>query len=320
MPTGAKKEIELEIAHVLFIDIVGYSKLLIDEQRDYLHTLNEVVRETDSFRAAEAAGKLTRLPTGDGMALVFATTPDAPVSCALQVSKALRSQPELRVRMGIHSGPVSGITDVNDRSNVAGAGINLAQRVMDCGDAGHILLSKHVADDLEQYRQWRSHLHDLGECEVKHGVRVHAVNLYTDEVGNPEVPEKFKTVGAAAEKAPPKSAIPKWAAILIVIAIAIGSFLFWQRQKPKTTAFASLIPEKSIAVLPFENRSEDKANAYFADGIQDEILTRLAKIADLKVISRTSTQHYKSAPENLSEIARQLGVAHIVEGSVQKSG
>ena len=149
MPIEIKNEIELEIAHVLFIDIVGYSKLLIDEQRDYLHTLNEVVRETDSFRAAEAGGKLTRLPTGDGMALVFATTPDAPVSCALQVNKALRSHPELRVRMGIHSGPVSGITDVNDRSNVAGAGINLAQRVMDCGDAGHILLSKRVAEDLE---------------------------------------------------------------------------------------------------------------------------------------------------------------------------
>ena len=141
MAAETKKEIGLEIAHVLFIDIVGYSKLLIDEQRDYLHTLNEIVRETDSFCAAEAAGKLTRLPTGDGMALVFATTPDAPVSCALQVSKALRSHPEMQVRMGIHSGPVSGITDVNDRSNVAGAGINLAQRVMDCGDAGHILLS-----------------------------------------------------------------------------------------------------------------------------------------------------------------------------------
>ena len=192
MSAEINKEIALEIAHVLFIDIVGYSKLLIDEQRDYLHTLNEVVRETDSFRAAEAAGKLTRLPTGDGMALVFATTPDAPVSCALQLSKALRSHPELRVRMGIHSGPVSGITDVNDRSNVAGAGINLAQRVMDCGDAGHILLSKHVADDLEQYRQWRFHLHDLGECEVKHDVRVHVVNLYTEEIGNPEVPQSLR--------------------------------------------------------------------------------------------------------------------------------
>src|SRR5215510_5654049 len=198
MPTEIKKEIALEIAHVLFIDIVGYSKLLIDEQRDYLHTLNEVVRETDAFRGAEAASKLTRLPAGDGMALVFASTPDAPVSCALQITKALRSHPELRVRMGIHSGPVSGVTDVNDRSNVAGAGINIAQRVMDCGDAGHILLSKHVADDLEEYPHWQPHLHELGECEVKHGVRLSVVNLYTEELGNPAVPEKLKAARVAA--------------------------------------------------------------------------------------------------------------------------
>jgi len=323
MATEIKKEIQLEIAHVLFIDIVGYSKLLIDEQRDYLHTLNEVVRETDSFRAAEAAGKLTRLPTGDGMALVFATTPDAPVSCALQVSKALRSHPELRVRMGIHSGPVSGITDVNDRSNVAGAGINLAQRVMDCGDAGHILLSKHVADDLEQYRQWRSHLHDLGECEVKHDVRVHVVNLYTDELGNPETPEKFQQTkvtqpapAAAVSEAKPTRRRPGAliAALVITLAIATaGFYIFSHRAGPKAPPSATApapvaIPEKSIAVMPFENLSRDPDNAYFADGIQDEILTRLSKIADLKVISRTSTQHYKSAPENLPEIARQLGV------------
>jgi TolB-like protein/tetratricopeptide (TPR) repeat protein/class 3 adenylate cyclase len=335
MPIEIKKEIELEIAHVLFIDIVGYSKLLIDEQRDYLHTLNEVVRETDSFRAAEAAGKLTRLPTGDGMALVFATTPDAPVSCALQVSKALRSHPELRVRMGIHSGPVSGITDVNDRSNVAGAGINLAQRVMDCGDAGHILLSKHVADDLEQYRQWRSNLHDLGECEVKHDVRVHVVNLYTDELGNPEAPEKFQKTKETqtAPAIPVSEAKParrswSWIAALIIavaIAAAAGFYISSHRAVPKSPPSATApapvaIPEKSIAVMPFENLSRDPDNAYFADGIQDEILTRLSKIADLKVISRTSTQHYKSAPENLPEIGKQLAVAHIVEGSVQKSG
>src|SRR5213080_716603 len=320
MSEEEKAELRLAIAHVLFIDIVGSSKLLINEQSEQIQKLKEIVRGTEQIRSAEAEGKLLRLPTGDGGALVFRNSPEAPVLCALEISKELKKHPELRVRMGIHSGPVNEITDLNEQANIAGAGINVAQRVMNCGDAGHILLSKHVAEDLEQYRQWQPHLHDLGECEVKHGVRIHAVNFYTDEMGNPEVPEQFKTVGAATVKAPPKSAIPKWAAILIVIAIAIGSFLFWQRQKPKTTAFASLIPEKSIAVLPFENRSEDKANAYFADGIQDEILTRLAKIADLKVISRTSTQHYKSAPENLSEIARQLGVAHIVEGSVQKSG
>ena len=335
MPAEIKKEIELEIGHVLFIDIVGYSKLLIDEQRDYLHTLNEVVRRTDSFRAADAAGKLTRLPTGDGMALVFATTPDAPVSCAIEISNALRSHPELRVRMGIHSGPVSGITDVNDRSNVAGAGINLAQRVMDCGDAGHILLSKHVADDLEQYRQWRSHLHDLGECEVKHDVRVHVVNLYTDELGNRELPEKFQQAKATLTAPPTSAPVAKpaprsrglIAALIIAAALAAAAgFYIFSHRPARRAAFASaptpaavVIPEKSIAVLPFENLSEDKANAYFADGIQDEILTRLAKIADLKVISRTSTQQYQSKPGNLSEIAKQLGVAHILEGSVQKS-
>src|SRR5437667_9070825 len=243
MPTETKKEIGLEIGHVLFLDIVGYSKLLIDEQRDYLHTLNEVVRRTDSFRAADAAGKLTRLPTGDGMALVFATTPDAPVSCAIEISNALRSHPELRVRMGIRSGPVSGTTDVNDRSNVAGAGINLAQRVMDCGDAGHILLSKHVADDLEQYRQWRSNLHDLGECEVKHDVRVHVVNLYTDELGNPETPEKFQQTkvtqpapAAAVSEAKPTPRRPRGliAALIIGAAIAAvaGFYIFSHRPTP----------------------------------------------------------------------------------------
>src|SRR5437868_11795704 len=186
-PSGVK----LEIGHVLFIDIVGYSKLLITEQSELLRRLSDVVRETEQFRSAEAEGKLVRLPTGDGMALVFRNSPEAPVQCALELSKTLKAHPELSVRMGIHSGPVNEVADVNARPNITGAGINVAQRVMDCGDAGHILVSKRVADDLEQYRQWRSHLHDLGECEVKHGVRVHVVNLYTEELGNPNVPEKL---------------------------------------------------------------------------------------------------------------------------------
>jgi TolB-like protein/class 3 adenylate cyclase/Tfp pilus assembly protein PilF len=317
---AVNKEIQLEIGHVLFIDIVGYSKLFITEQSEQLQTLKEIVRATEQFRVAEAAGKLLRLPTGDGGALVFRTSPDAPVLCAIEIARALKDYPKLRVRMGIHSGPVNEISDLNEQANIAGAGINMAQRVMDCGDAGHILLSRHVAEDLEQYPRWQPLLHDLGEFEVKHGLRVHVFNLYVDGVGNPEVPEKFKAGGAAAVKAPAKSAIPKWAPIGAAILILIAGFLFWQRGKPKTSATTPAIPEKSIAVLPFGNLSRDPDNAYFADGIQDEILTRLAKIADLKVISRTSTQHYKSAPENLPEIARQLGVAHIVEGSVQKSG
>src|SRR6184192_1860547 len=219
MASEGPKKIQLEIAHVLFIDIVGYSKLLINEQSEQIQKLKEIVRGTEQFRLAEAEGKLVRLPTGDGGALVFRTTPDAPVQCALEISKALKSHPELRVRMGIHSGPVSGLVDVNDRSNIAGAGINLAQRVMDCGDAGHILLSRHVAEDLEQYRQWQPCLHDLGEFEVKHGARVHVVNLYTDDLGNPELPEKFKQqrgpkkATTATGVWPGRSAAMSWAGI-----------------------------------------------------------------------------------------------------------
>src|SRR5258705_5419289 len=196
MAAETKKEIGLEIGHVLFIDIVSYSKLLINQQSEQMQKLREIVRGTEEFRLAEAEGNLLRLPTGDGGALVFRTSPEAPVRCALEISKELKKHPELRVRMGIHSGAVNEITDLNEQANIAGAGINIAQRIMDCGDAGHILLSRHVAEDLEQYRQWQPCLHDLGECEVKHGVRVHAINLYTDEVGNPEVPQKFKPVAA----------------------------------------------------------------------------------------------------------------------------
>src|SRR6476661_863272 len=280
MAAETKKEIGLEIAHVLFIDIVGYSKLLIDEQRDYSQTLNEVVRETDSFRAADAAGKLTRLPTGDGMALVFATTPDAPVSCALQVSNALRSHPELRVRMGIHSGPVSGITDVNDRSNVAGAGINLAQRVMDCGDARHILLSRHVAEDLAEYERWRPFLHDIGTFEVKHGVRVSVTNLYSDEVGNAQRPKKLEAVRK-------HRAHVRWAEVaigLLVVGAIVAAFIIVSR-RPTTSRTA--IHEQSIAVLPFVNMSEDKANEYFSDGISEELLNPPEKIPQLQVTART---------------------------------
>src|SRR5438034_7754100 len=246
-----KSELRLEIAHVLFIDIVGYSKRLIDEQHELLQDLNQIVRSTEAFRSAEASGKLIRVPTGDGVALVFSTTPEAPVRCALEISKALRSHSELRVRMGIHSGPVSGIMDVNDRSNIAGAGINVAQRVMDCGDAGHILLSKRVAEDLEQYRQWRPHLHELGECEVKHGARVSLVNFYSDEVGNPAIPEKLKrerTSAAAPSLKPAK--LPKPAlltgAVLVTIVLVIGFWALSHRQSQKV-ANALTSHEKRIA-------------------------------------------------------------------------
>ncbi len=313
MSTEIKKEIQLEIAHVLFIDIVGYSKLSINDQHAAVEELNQIGRASEQFQRAEAASRLLKIPTGDGMALVFYTSPEAPVQCAVEISRALKEHPRLQLRMGIHSGPVSGVVDVNERTNLAGAGINVAQRVMDCGDAGHILLSKHVAEDLEEYEKWRPLLHDLGSCEVKHGVRVSVVNLYADQVGNPKLPRKFETVQKRRTRL-------RWAAMtaaLLALAAIVAGIVMFSRNRVRSVLTA---PEKSIAVLPFENLSEDKANAYFANGIQDEILTRLSKIADLKVISRTSTQHYKSAPENLPEIARQLGVANILEGSVQKSG
>src|SRR5437762_4935601 len=182
----------VQIAHVLFVDVVGYSKLLINEQQQTQLELNEIVRSTEQFRVAEAEGKLTRLPTGDGMALVFFTTPEAPVQCALEISEALRSHPRLKLRMGVHSGPISSTTDVNNQANIAGTAINIAERIMSCGDAGHILLSKRVADDLGQYAEWQSCLHDLGEIEIKHGVTLAIVNVYTDELGNPELPQKIK--------------------------------------------------------------------------------------------------------------------------------
>jgi TolB-like protein/class 3 adenylate cyclase/Tfp pilus assembly protein PilF len=313
MPIETKKEIELEIAHVLFIDIVGYSKFSINDQHAAVEELNRVVRASEQFQRAEAGSRLLKISTGDGIALVFYTSPEAPVQCAVEISRSLKERPRLQLRMGIHSGLVSGVVDVNERANLAGAGLNVAQRVMDCGDAGHVLLSKHVAEDLEEYEKWRPLLHDLGSCEVKHGVRVSVVNLYDDQFGNAKLPRKFETVQKRRKRL-------RWAgtiaALLALTAIVAGIVVFSRYRVGLTLA----APEKSIAVLPFENRSREPDNAYFADGIQDEILTRLSKIADLKVISRTSVQHYKSAPQNLPEIARQLGVAHILEGSVQKSG
>jgi TolB-like protein/class 3 adenylate cyclase/Tfp pilus assembly protein PilF len=298
----------------LFLDIVGYSKLLADEQKDLVQELNQIVRETEQFRAAEAEGKLTRLPTGDGMVLVFTNNPEAPVECALEISNALQSHPKLKVRMGIHSGPVNPFADVNDQSNLAGAGINVAQRVMYCGDTGHILLSKHFAEDLEHYAHWRPHLHDVGEVTAKHGQKVPLVNLYTDQVGNSALPTKLRQARAASRL--------RFAAVAAVLVLAVLGIGLWslRRSNEKLITATTAIPAKSIAVLPFENLSEDKASAYFADGTQNEILTKLAGIGDLKVISRTSSAKYKSKPDNLKTVARELGVAAVLEGSVQKAG
>src|SRR4029077_18446837 len=200
MPTKPKSDPHLAIGHVLFLDVVGYSKLLVSEQREIVQQMNQLVRKTAQFRKSEARGKLISIPSGDGMALVFFESPEEPVQCALEISRALQRNPRLRLRMGVHSGPVDQVTDVNDRSNVAGAGINIAQRVMDCGDAGHILVSKRVADDLAQDRLWQPYLHEIGEIEVKHGVHVGIVNVYTDEFGNPETPSRISEHQAAASE------------------------------------------------------------------------------------------------------------------------
>jgi TolB-like protein/Flp pilus assembly protein TadD len=286
-----KSDLHLEIAHVLFIDVVGYSKLLVNEQREVIQQLNEVVRAAPQFRQSSAAGKLIRIATGDGMALVFFQSPEEPVHCAMEIAKALKSYPHIRLRMGVHSGPVDQVSDVNDQTNVAGAGINFAQRIMDCGDAGHILVSQRVADDLAQDRLWQPLLHGLGEIEVKHGLKLGIVNLYTADLGNPQAPQKLFRHPTAA------------------------------KQPDGRVEIVSDVPKKSIAVLPFENLSADPENAFFVDGLHDEILSDLAKIADLKVISRTSVMQYRTAAKrNLREIAGELAVAHILEGSVQRAG
>src|SRR5438309_11528883 len=233
MADESKTRSRLEIAHVLFMDIVDYSKLLTDEQSEALQELNQIVRNTEAARAAAAAGQLTILPTGDGMALVFTGSVEEPVECALEISHALRAQPSLPVRMGIHSGPVHHVKDANERENIAGVGINIAQRVMDCGDAGHILVSKRVADDLAQKRRWQPYLHELGDVEVKHGAVVSLVNFYAEPIANPAPPTRVgKVRGSTASSGVEtrKMLSPFARAIFMVaalfLALAIVSVIF----------------------------------------------------------------------------------------------
>jgi TolB-like protein len=332
MRVDAETNAGLEIGHVLFIDIVGYSKRTVDEQKELVTRLNQLVRDTAQFRSADAAGKLIRIPTGDGMALAFFTSPDAPVNCAIELAKANQTGPKLELRMGIHSGPVDRLADVNERTNLAGAGINTAQRVMDCGDAGHILLSQRIAEDLAQYGRWRPLLHNLGEVELKHGVRLGIVSLYNGEFGNAAIPAKIKQAQEAraafrhrAEKAKRRRiSLGAAGAVLLLLSIGLGMWA-WQRHVALISAEklnSAVNVEKSIAVLPLENLSDEKENAFFADGIQEDILTSLAKISDLKVISRTSVLEYRGrgAARNLREIAKALGVENVLEGSVRRSG
>jgi TolB-like protein/Tfp pilus assembly protein PilF/class 3 adenylate cyclase len=334
MPEEPASDLKFEIGHVLLMDIVAYSKLLLDEQREQLRLLNEVVRGSGQFRVSDAAGKLVRLPTGDGMALIFRDSVEAPVRCALQVSETLKSHPEIQVRMGIHSGPVSEVTHIDERTNIAGAGINIAQRVMDCGDAGHVLLSKHVAEDLEHYARWRPLLHDLGECEVKHGARISVVNLYTENAGNSHPPAKFSTQNLRAGQLAAPSRVPIFRRPVLftliatsVVILAIGTFFFYRatasRRSTATTQAArpgTSDSEKSIAVLPFVDLSQAKDQEYFCDGISEEILDELAKVEGLRVVARTSSFSFKGKNADMAEIAQKLNVQNVLEGSLRREG
>src|SRR5947209_8421677 len=272
MAVKLKSDPHLEIAHVLFIDVVGYSKLLVNEQREVVQQLSQMVRKTPQFRKSEAAGQLIRIPVGDGMALVFFQSPEEPVHCAMEIAAALKDHSRIRIRMGIHSGPVDRLKDVNDRLNIAGAGINVAQRVMALGDGGHILLTRRIAADLSEDAYWHQHLHDLGEVELKHGTRVGVVNLYTEEVGNPQPPEKIK---ASRKKEPSWASLAainvfahtrKGRIVITLLVLAIGLVL-WKLSVWVSRSSDDLlaISAKSIAVLPFENLSADPQNAFFAD-------------------------------------------------------
>jgi TolB-like protein/Flp pilus assembly protein TadD/class 3 adenylate cyclase len=326
-------DLRLEIAHVLFIDIVGSSKLLINEQSQSLRQLNELVRGSAQVRAAEEAGKLIRLPTGDGMALAFFTTPDAPVRCALELSQRLKEYPNLPVRMGIHSGPVEEVVDVNERANIAGAGITIAQRVMDCGDAGHILLSKRVADDLGHYSQWRPYLHDLGECEVKHGERVGVVNFYAGDVGNPALPEKLKQSVNERNPAPLGSRHRKVAgvaALLALLVVTAGAIWFAVHRSEKRVAQSGLENPaattattpfgKRIAVLPFKPLVANANDEVLELGMADSLITKLSNSRELIVSSLPSVRKYRGLDQDPVAAGRQLGVNSVLEGNVQKSG
>jgi TolB-like protein/tetratricopeptide (TPR) repeat protein len=311
MPSESDDNLRLEIGHVLFIDIVGYSKLLNEEQTERLNQLIEIVLATTPVRKATNE-QLVRLPTGDGMALVFRRSAEEPARCALEIAEALQKHPELPVRMGIHSGPVSEVTDVSGRSNIAGAGINMAQRVMDCGDAGHILLSQHVADDLVHSRQWASRLRDLGECEVKHGVRLHLVNLYAEPLGNAALPQKFRQ---AKPKPARRSSAGLIAALAVIAILAAGAAYYFTSHRSRGAA----IPEKSIAILPMVNSTGDPANEYFSDGMSEEFISSLSRLHDLKVIGRTSSFQFKGKTDDSKTIGEKLGVFYLLEGSVGKS-
>ena len=313
-----ENDAQLEIGHVLFMDIVGFSKLLVDEQSKASQQLNQIVRNSEQFRAEETAGRLLRLPTGDGMVLVFFSSPEAPARCAMQIGCGLKDAP-FDVRMGIHSGAVNKVADVDDRSNLAGTGINLAQRVMDCGDAGHILLSKRAAEDLEQHSKWQPRMHHLGEFEVKHGVKIDIINLYTDEVGNPALPARLKDKKVTPPSPPARFAKPLIAAALL-FAIALGGvWFFLQRagQKATTVSAGPPVPEKSVAILPFKPLSSQNRDEVLENGMADTLIAKLGTITEIIIPSLTSAQKYAEQEHDPIAAGRLLHVRSVLDGTLQ---
>lgn len=312
-------DFRLEIAHVLFMDIVGFSKSLINEQTEMLRQLNRIVRGSGQVKTAEEAGKLTRLPTGDGMVLAFFTTPDAPLHCALEITEALKKYSSLPVRMGINSGPVDEIVDVNERSNLAGTGINIAQRVMDCGDAGHILLSKRSADDLGQYGRWRPHLHDLGRCEVKHGTTIDIVNFYNGEAGNPAIPEKLQKEKKAAV-IPKSRSLTGTLLAAAALLLALGVW-FLSHSNPPTPATTPVVAaEKRIAILPFKPLLPENRDQVLELGMADTLIAKLSNSRELVVSSLNSVRKFVGLEQDSLAAGRELQVSSVLEGNVQKAG
>jgi tetratricopeptide (TPR) repeat protein/class 3 adenylate cyclase len=317
MPSGNSSDVKFEIGHVLFIDIVAYSKLLINEQSEQIQKLKEIVRGTEQVRSAEAEGKLLRLPTGDGGALVFRTSSEAPVLCAMEIAKALKNHPELRVRMGIHSGPVNEVTDLNEQANIAGAGINIAQRVMDCGDTGHILVSKRIADDLEHYPRWRPLLHDLGECEVKHGMRIHTFNLYADTLGNAQVPQKFRRAKAARFVKLWKIAVP-----ILLVAVLVSGGLYYRSHQRKP-----LTDRDTIVLADFTNTTGDPVfDGTLRQGLSSQLEQSpfLSLISDQRIAQTlalmSQPRDARLTPELAREVGQRTDSAATIEGSISTLG
>jgi serine/threonine protein kinase/TolB-like protein len=325
-PSSSPSNRTLEMAHILFTDIVAYSRLPMDQQEQTLLHLQEAVRETQEFSRAQAGDQLIRLPTGDGMALVFLSDVEAPVRCALELHRILRRWPEIHLRMGIHTGPVYRVQDINAARNVAGGGINIAQRVMDCGDGGHILISKSVADVLDQVSTWKMALHDLGEAEVKHGVRVHIYNLYTDEAGNRELPQKFRTAQTTAATARSRSKRKKMSlgavVTLVIVALVAGGLIY--RQSRQVQNQPSLKQRRTVAVLNFKNSTSRPESAWLSTALPEMLTTELAAGEKLRIISGDDVAQTmklslpnSTAPtaQTSSQVGKALGADLLVLGS-----